>query len=72
MNQELSQEDQAAFREGMQRMLIEVKRKFKSESKNGLIRIMSALLVDNFMLKTQIDQLLAERTAVKETEKTNE
>jgi hypothetical protein len=36
------------------KMLSEVKRKLKPESKNELIRIISALLLDNYALKMQI------------------
>jgi hypothetical protein len=41
---------------GLQRMLIEVKRKLKPESKNELIRIIGALLLDNYSLKMQLHE----------------
>lgn len=41
----------------LQRMVFEVKRKLKSESKNGLIRICTAMLVDNYVLKLRIAAL---------------
>lgn len=42
----------------LEQMLLEVKKKLKPESKNELIRIIAALLVDNFTLKTQLEALV--------------
>lgn len=41
----------------LQTMLAEVKRKLKPESKNELIRIIGALLLDNYALKLQVVEL---------------
>lgn len=54
-------QERQEFQEGLQRMVADVKKKLKNESKNELLRIVSALLVDNFMLKTQLEALVAER-----------
>ncbi len=50
--------------EELKRMLIEVKRKLKPESKNELIRIIGALLVDNYGLKMQLQMLTQQDEAV--------
>ena len=42
---------------GLEKMLIEVKRKLKTESKNELIRLVGALLVENYALKLNLEQL---------------
>jgi len=39
-------------------MVAEVKRRLKPESKNELIRIISALLLDNYTLKNQLDSVM--------------
>lgn len=40
-------------------MVAEVKRRLKPESKNELIRIIAALLLDNYTLKNQLDSVMA-------------
>lgn len=40
----------------IQRMLAQVKAKLKPESKNELIRIIGALLLDNYTLKMHLQQ----------------
>ena len=40
----------------LQKMLLEVKRKLKNESKNELIRIIGALLLDNYALKIHLEE----------------
>ena len=59
MQNDLTKQEQVASQElqkQFQDMLIEVKRKMKSNSKNELIRIISALLLDNYTLKMQLAQ----------------
>lgn len=59
MTSEQSQQEQAAaaqMQAELARMTIEIKRKLKSESKNELIRIVSALLLDNYALKMHLQQ----------------
>ena len=41
----------------LERMMSEVKRKLKPESKNQLIRTICALLLDNYMLKAKVAEL---------------
>lgn len=52
-----NQQNQAQLQQELQVMLSEVKRKLKPESKNELIRIIGALLLDNYALKMQIAEL---------------
>lgn len=52
-----NQQNQAQLQQELQVMLSEVKRKLKPESKNELIRIIGALLLDNYALKMQIVEL---------------
>lgn len=47
----------------LQRMFTEVKRHYKPMSKNDLIRTIGALLVDNYVMKTKLDQLESESNA---------
>ena len=47
-------------------MLLEVKRKLKGESKNELLRIIGALLLDNYALKVHLE---ASKTQNVESEK---
>lgn len=53
------QEVQASLevQEGLQKMMREVKVRLKGESKNELIRIVGALLLDNYALKMQLAEL---------------
>lgn len=44
----------AEAEQALQKMIFDVKRKLKGSSKNDLIRIASALLLDNYMLKQQL------------------
>lgn len=46
---------QAQLEKELQEMLKEVKRKLKGESKNELLRIIGALLLDNYALKLQLE-----------------
>ena len=59
MQNDLTKQEQVASQElqkELQHMLIEVKRKMKPNSKNELIRIIGALLLDNYALKMQLAQ----------------
>lgn len=58
-NEQAAQQQQASaeVQAALQTMLAEVKRKLKPESKNELIRIIGALLVDNYSLKTQLQAI---------------
>lgn len=51
--------EQEQIRTQLQRMTAEIKRDMKPKSKNELIRIISALALDNFVLKTQLAELQA-------------
>lgn len=62
------EQERAEFQAGLKQMIAEVKRKLKPESKNELLRIISALLVDNYMLKLQLEQLTAQPAVEKSTE----
>jgi hypothetical protein len=53
----------------LQTMLHEVKRSLKPHSKNELIRIVSALLLENFNLKQELTQLQAPQSESKENGK---
>jgi predicted transcriptional regulator len=53
-----SKEAQAQLHSQLEKMLAEVKRKLKPESKNELIRIIGALLLDNYSLKLQLAEAL--------------
>jgi hypothetical protein len=59
--QQTEQEQQASaeIQQTMQKMLAEVKRQMKPNSKNELIRIIGALLVDNYALKMQLAEIHA-------------
>lgn len=46
---------QAQLEQELKGMLLEVKRKLKGESKNELLRIIGALLLDNYALKMQLE-----------------
>lgn len=46
-------------------MLLEVKRKLKGESKNELLRIIGALLLDNYALKLQLEAAKGTENEVK-------
>lgn len=50
-----NQAAQAQVQDELQRMLREVKVKLKGESKNELIRIIGALLLDNYALKMHLE-----------------
>lgn len=65
-------QERQEFQEGLQRMVADVKKKLKNESKNELLRIVSALLVDNFMLKTQLEALVAERQSPEQAKQREE
>ena len=45
------------MQEQLERMVREVKQTMKPKSKNELIRIISALALDNFILKAQLQEL---------------
>lgn len=49
----------------LQRMLVEVRKKLKGQSKNELIRIIGALLLDNYSLKMLAAQAKQEKVEVK-------
>lgn len=49
------QEAQAQLELELRGMLLEVKRKLKGESKNELLRIIGALLLDNYALKMNLE-----------------
>ena len=53
--QEQENQASAEVQAELQKMLLEVKRKLKSESKNELIRIIGALLLDNYTLKVHLE-----------------
>jgi hypothetical protein len=55
--QEQTEVTQEEMQQALQKMLVEVKRKMKPNSKNDLIRIICALSVDNFALKVELEQL---------------
>lgn len=59
----------AEVRAAMQKMQQDVKRKLKTESKNELIRIIGALLMDNYALKLQLAELQQSNQAVTELNK---
>lgn len=65
---EISDSDRAEFQQemqsGLEQMMFEVKKKLKGNSKNELIRICCALLVENYSLKQGVQ--------IKEQEKSNE
>lgn len=54
---EQQKEAQQELQASLEKMLFEVKRKLKSNSKNELIRTICALLVDNYALKVQVQSL---------------
>lgn len=60
-------QEAAEFRAGLEKLTREVRTKLKGESKRELLRIISALVVDNFMLKTQIEQLLEQKNQAVES-----
>lgn len=61
--QKNEQETQAQelLHDELQKMLREVKQKLKGESKNELLRIIGALLLDNYALKMQLELLMSEK-----------
>lgn len=56
---------QAQLEQELKGMLLEVKRKLKSESKNELLRIIGALLLDNYALKLQLEAALQQNEGSK-------
>lgn len=65
MNTEAMAQEKAAeaqMQAELQRMLSEVKKKMKCESKNELIRIIGALLLDNYALKMRLAASQQENT----------
>lgn len=56
---------QAQLEQELKSMLLEVKRKLKSESKNELLRIIGALLLDNYALKLQLEAALQQNEGSK-------
>jgi hypothetical protein len=52
----------------LQKMLIEVKRKLKGESKNELIRIIGALLLDNYALKMHLESQMSNKEESNESQ----
>jgi hypothetical protein len=71
-NEQAAQEQQATaeVQAALQTMLAEVKRKLKPESKNELIRIIGALLVDNYSLKMQLQALQPQESVSNEVSST--
>lgn len=58
-----SQGQSTEMQQSLQHMVLEVKKKLKTESKNELIRIVAALLLDNYTLKTQLADALQKSDA---------
>lgn len=54
---EQEKQAQAQLEMELRGMLLEVKRKLKGESKNELLRIIGALLLDNYALKMHLEAL---------------
>lgn len=52
---------QELLQEELQKMLREVKQKLKGESKNELLRIIGALLLDNYTLKLHLEAAMSEK-----------